>query len=93
MVGGSQVELVVLLVVVWGVVDGVIFVVVLVVVVGVVFDVVLVVVVDLFVDVVVVLGGSRSGGFLIDKTVQIVMRRIKYFIFDNPLCWKQKTED
>ena len=85
--GGSQVELVVvLLVVVSGVVDGVVLVVVLVVVVGVVFDVVLLVVVDWFVDVGVVLDVSRSGGFLIDKTVQIVMRRIRYFIFDNPWC-------
>ena len=84
MVGGSQVELVVPLVVVWGVVDGVLFVVVLVVVVGVVFDVVLVV--GGFVEVVVELGGSRSGGFLMDKTVQIAMRRIRYFIFENTPC-------
>ena len=86
-------ELVVaLLVVVLEVVDGVLFVVVvLVVVVGEVFDVVLVV--GGFVDVAVEFGGSRSGGFLIDKTVHIVMRRIKYFIFDNPVCGKQKTED
>ena len=80
-------ELVVaLLVVVLEVVDGVLFVVVVVLVVGVgvVFDVVLVV--GGFVEVVVELGGSRSGGFLMDKTVQIAMRRIKYFIFDNTLC-------
>ena len=78
-------ELVVPLVVVLDVVDGVLFVVVdlVVVVVGEVFDVVLVVEVDGFADVGVVFGGSRSGGFLIDKTVQIAMRRIKYFIFDN----------
>ena len=84
-------ELVVPSVVVLDVVDGVLFVVVLVVVVGEVFDVVLVV--GGFVDVAVEFGGSRSGGFLIDKTVHIVMRRIKYFIFDNPVCGKQKTED
>ena len=82
-------ELVVPLVVVLDVVDGVIFVVVFVVVVGEVFDVVLVVEVDGFADVGVVFGGSRSGGFLIDKTVQIAMRRIKYFIFDN-LCVENK---
>ena len=73
------------LVVVLEVVDGVLLVVVvLVVVVGVVFDVVLVV--GGFVEVVVELGGSRSGGFLMDKTVQIAMRRIRYFIFENTLC-------
>ena len=77
-------ELVVPSVVVLDVVDGVLFVVVLVVVVGEVFDVVLVV--GGFVDVAVEFDGSRSGGFLIDKTVHIVMRRIKYFIFDNPWC-------
>ena len=86
-------ELVVPPVVVLDVVDGVVLfvVVVLVVVVGEVFDVVLVV--GGFVDVAVEFGGSRSGGFLIDKTVHIVMRSIKYFIVDNPVCGKQKTED
>ena len=82
------------LVVVLAVVDGVLFVVVLVVVffvvfvvvVGEVFDVVLVVEVDGFADVGVVFGGSRSGGFLIDRTIHIVVKRIRYFIFYNSLC-------
>ena len=84
MVGGSQVELVLLLVVVLVVVDGELFVVVSVVVEGVVF--IVVVVVDGFVDVGVVLAGSRSGGFLIDRTIHIVVKRIRYFIFYNSLC-------
>ena len=77
-------ELVLLLVVVLVLVDGGFLVDVLVVVEGVVF--IVVVVVDGFVDVGVVLAGSRSGGFLIDRTIHIVVKRIRYFIFYNSLC-------